>query len=446
MIERFSSRRQRLGGFLDDRLRGARAYDRIAGYFNSSILEIAGEALETLAPGAVVRVVCNSELDPLDVQTAKAAKQAQFRAWCAGMPEDVSPALRARLERLYGLLRDGRLQVRVLPDSSFGLVHAKAGVITAADGDLLAFIGSTNESRRAWTLNYEFVWTDDSAEGIAWVQEEFDALWFSEDAVELADAVVRDIERYTRRVLIPSVREWREGYDPNPAAPVVELPVYRKEGGLWAHQKAFVKKAFDAHRQSGARFVLADQVGLGKTVQLGLAAKLMALHGGGPVLALVPKPLLQQWQDELWNLLALPSARWTGRQWIDEQGVVHAPGASATDALLKCPRRFGIVSTGLLLRQGDVSRALAGRKWECVILDEAHRARRRNLGPAAKHERPEPNNLLRFLNQVARSTKSLLLATATPVQLDPIEAWDLLAALGAGHDEVLGSSFSRWRA
>ncbi len=41
----------------------------------------------------------------------------------------------------------------------------------------------------------------------------------------------------------------------------------------------------------------------------------MALWGSDPVLVLVPRPLLTQWQDELWRLLAMPSAgsarRWT---------------------------------------------------------------------------------------------------------------------------------------
>ena len=41
--------------------------------------------------------------------------------------------------------------------------------------------------------------------------------------------------------------------------------------------------------------------------------------------------------------------------------------------------------------------------------------------------------------------KSLLLATATPVQLDPIEAFDLLDSLAQGDDRVLGKRFSFWR-
>ena len=48
MIYRFPSRRQRLGPFLAQRLAGAKAYDRIAGYFCAAILETAGEVLERI--------------------------------------------------------------------------------------------------------------------------------------------------------------------------------------------------------------------------------------------------------------------------------------------------------------------------------------------------------------------------------------------------------------
>ena len=58
MLKRFSSRTTDLGAdFLSKRLRGAVSYDRIAGYFSSSALEIAGEALEQVRDK--IRVVCN---------------------------------------------------------------------------------------------------------------------------------------------------------------------------------------------------------------------------------------------------------------------------------------------------------------------------------------------------------------------------------------------------
>ena len=440
-MRRFSSRRAPLDDFLARSLAGAVAYDRIAGYFSSSVLELAGEAIEQVQ--GQVRVVCNSQLDPLDVSTARAAQLAQRREWTGSVPEDVPPLMQKRLVRLHDFLKSGKLRVKVLPDARFGLIHGKAGVVTMTDGTQFSFLGSANESRSAWTQNYEIVWVDESAEGTAWVQEEFDALWRDPYAVDLADAVIEDIGRLSHRVVIATLGDWKNEDAPDPAAPAIELPVYRRENGLWAHQKAFVQMAFDAHQRGGARYVLADQVGLGKTVQLGLAAKLMALVGEKPILILTPRPLMEQWQSELWSLLAFPSACWNGRQWVDESGLVYPD--SGVEGLRRCPRRAGIVSTGLVKRKGEGVALLESLDWECVILDEAHHARRQNLGPNHRGDSPQPTNLLRFLHTVARRSKSVLLATATPVQLDPIEAWDLLSVLAEGNDTVLGGQFSLWR-
>ncbi len=441
MLQRHSSRRTPLNRFLADALEGATSYDRIAGYFSSSVLEIAGEAIERIDGN--VRMVCNSDLDPADVATARSAALALRREWNVSLPEDFPPPLQTRLVRLYKLLKSGKLQVRVLPDIRFGLIHGKAGVIARQDGTQLAFLGSANESRSAWTRNYEIVWTDDAPESVSWVQEEFEALWRDPAAVPLASVVIEEIERLSRRRVIAHLPEWRDAPDPDPAAPIVELPVYRRENGLWAHQKAFIKRAFDAHRAGGARFVLADQVGLGKTVQLGLAAKLMALSGDKPILILAPRPLLEQWQNELWSLLAFPSARWNGRQWIDENGIAYPD--VGVEGLRRCPRRAGIVSTGLIKRQSEGASLLTTLRFECIVVDEAHHARRQNLGEARRDEAAKPNNLLKFLLRIAPRTRSLLLATATPVQLDPIEAWDLLSILAEGNDAVLGDRYSPWR-
>jgi len=148
-IRRFSSRRQKLShSFLTERLRGAKSYDRIAGYFCASILETAGEALDSVE--GQIRIVCNSSLKPQDVSTAQAAAAALRQEWCGFKPETivdtVGQTAKTRLSRLHQFLTSGKLQVKVLPDEHFGLIHGKAGVITLADGSKTAFLGSVNES------------------------------------------------------------------------------------------------------------------------------------------------------------------------------------------------------------------------------------------------------------------------------------------------------------
>ena len=441
MIHRYSSRQQPLGqSFISDKLAGAQSYDRIAGFFRSSIFEVAGEALDSLT--GKVRVICNSELSPEDVITAKIAQQAMRRDWCSGEPEKLPEASHSRFKKLYEFLASGKMDVRVLPDEAFGLVHGKAGIITLADGRKTCFMGSTNESLTAWKLNYEMVWEDDSPEAIEWVENEFNALWNHHLATPLSDFVIQDIKRISKRVEVDR-SHWQKQPDINPAPAIVETPVYRKEFGLWPHQKYFVKKAFDDHLKGGARYILADQVGLGKTVQLALAGMLMALQGSKPVLVIAPKPLTLQWQDELMELLDMPSAIWTGKQWLDEQGISWP--ATGPESILKCPRKMGIVSQGLITSGSGIQDDLLAGQYECIIVDEAHRSRRKNISESCLEEKADPNNLMHFLMRISKRTKSMLLATATPVQLHPVEAFDLLSILALGSDQVLGDAWSEWR-
>ena len=446
MLQKHSSRRTRLDHtVLNERLAGAVSYDRIAGYFRSSLFEVAGEAINQVE--GPIRIICNSELDPEDIVTATAAQAAMRRSWCSGQPEEAAPDALPRYKALFNALTTRKLEVRVLPDSAFGLIHGKAGVIRRADGSATAFLGSVNESASAWKMNYELLWEDNSPETVTWVQEEFDALWNDPRAIDLSCCpfIVQDVERIvSRRIIEPDEFHATENLTAAAASAAVETPVYRREQGLWPHQKYFSRLALERHRLGGARLVLADQVGLGKTVQLAMAALLIAIDdpNGGPILVLAPKPLLQQWQGEMMELLQLPSARWTGRAWIDENELEYP--SEGVRSLGQCPRRIGLVSQGLIVRgMKETLDQLLSRQYSCVIVDEAHRARRREIpkvdaSDSEVDERAEPNKLMAFLRDIGHRTKSMLLATATPVQLHPVEAWDLLHILSHGNDGVLG--------
>ncbi|MDM0839862.1 phospholipase D-like domain-containing anti-phage protein [Clostridium perfringens] len=441
MLRRYSSIRENLNeAFLNNKLKGAKAYDRIAGYFSSSILELCFEEIENME--GIVRVVCNSDLKIDDVTTATLAKNSLRKEWCEFKPEEIPFQSNKRLERLYNLLKSNKIQVKVLPNEVFGLIHGKVGVITLNDGTKTAFLGSVNETLAAWKLNYELIWEDDSQESINWVQEEFDKLWYSSFAVPLSDFIIEDIYRISKRYKIKKIEEWNE--DPSPASVIIEAPVYRKEYGLWEHQKYFIDLAFRDHKKSyGARYILADMVGLGKTIQLAFTAQLMGLYGKKPILIIVPKTLMYQWQEEMNNLLDMPSAIWNGREWVDENGIKYP--SEGAKSIKKCPRRVGIISQGLITAKSECVDYLLSSEYECVIVDEAHRARRKNLGEGKENDKPIPNNLLNFLLKISMNTKSMLLATATPVQLYPIECWDLLNILSQKNDSVLGDKFSKWR-
>ncbi|MDP7169174.1 MAG: hypothetical protein QF701_15700, partial [Nitrospinota bacterium] len=72
----------------------------------------------------------------------------------------------------------------------------------------------------------------------------------------------------------------------------------------------------------------------------------------------------------------------------------------------KCPRRIGLVSQGLVVSGlSEAVNQLLGRQYTCVIVDEAHRARRRklpnvNAGADEIDERVDPNKLMAFLREI----------------------------------------------
>jgi hypothetical protein len=428
-IRRFSSRRQRLDhAFLADALRRARSYDRIAGYFRSSIFELVGEELGEIPR---VRIVCNSELDAADVIVSRHVRETALKArWNDATPEVEALLHRGRYRKLHELLTSGRVEIRVVPkDRTF--LHGKAGVIEKEDGSITSFLGSINETKSAFAGNYEILWEDPSPEGVAWVREEFEALW--DDAVPLPEAIIHEIGRVAERqeVKISDVAP-----SDLPAASLAESPIYRGGEELQPWQRAFVTM-FLQHRETygSARLLLADEVGVGKTLSLAASALLSVLMDDGPVLILCPSTLTLQWQVELNDKLGIPSAVWLSARkvWQDHHG--HVIKTRGAEDIIRCPFQVAIVSTGLIFQQSEERRLLLTKRYGTVILDEAHKARRAGgLGP----RREEPNNLMDFMIRLGPRTRNLLLGTATPIQTEVRELWDLLRILNSGVEFVLG--------
>ncbi len=437
LLRRFSSRLGRLSHvFLKDRLQQAREYRRIAGYFRSSIFELVDEDLANIER---MQIVCNSDLDPQDIQASRAAREAILKEKWNEHADDIdSLRHRPRYQRLYELLKSGRVEVRVVSSAHAPFLHGKAGVIVCRDGTSSAFLGSMNETREGWQDHYELVWEDASAEGVAWVEAEFRYLW--ERGVPLPDAIVEEVGRCARKRQVGL-----DDLPPDVVAPaaLVEAPLYRRGESLQPWQRAFVG-LFLEHRQTygRVRLLLADEVGLGKTLSMATSAMVACLLDDGPALILCPATLQQQWQVELKDKLGIPSAIWLSnrKDWLDHNGNVIK--TRTPEGIGRCPYRIGIVSTGLIFQQTPETQALLQRSFGTLVLDEAHRARKaRGFGGRP----PEPNNLHRFMVEAARRAQHVLLGTATPIQTDVEELWDLLEILNQGADHVVGRYASRWR-
>ncbi|QJD28556.1 phospholipase D-like domain-containing anti-phage protein [Methylococcus geothermalis] len=442
-IRRFSSRTHRLdASFLMQHLAGAKSYKRIAGYFTSSLFEVAGEALEHIPE---VKIVCNVDIHPDDLKVAQLRESKMLGRWNERGLAAEALLNRERYRRLDAFLRKHGQAVRVAPDDICGFVHGKAGVITLADGRRLGFIGSMNETRSGWQRHYEILWEDESPEGVAWIEEEFDFLWNA--AKPLPQAVIREVRRrgYRREIQFTEIED-EEDLAP---AVLIESPLYREGQQLQPWQQGFLTECLRHYRLYGVvRLLLADEVGLGKTLSLATAALTLCLLSDKengprrPVVIFAPATLTEQWQTEMLDKLGIPTARWdtVGKVWLDTEERVISP--AGREQIARCPLRIGIVSTGLMMRDSLEKQHLLGLRFGVVILDEAHKARtRQGFGKEAG----TPNELLAFMREIAARADHVLLGTATPIQTQPEDLWDLIGILHQGKGNfVLGNDFAPW--
>ena len=232
-IRRFSSRTHRLdSSFLLEHLKGARSYKRIAGYFTSSLFEVANELIEAIPE---VKIVCNVDIHPDDLKVAQLRESKMIGRWNEQDIETEALLNRDRYRRLDSFLAKHGQVIRVAPDSVCGFLHGKAGVIECADGSKLGFMGSMNETSSGWQRHYEILWEDDSPEGVAWIEEEFEYLWNA--ARQLPDAVIREVKRrgYRREIVFDEIDD---DEDLAPAA-LIESPLYRQGFSLQPWQQGF---------------------------------------------------------------------------------------------------------------------------------------------------------------------------------------------------------------
>ncbi len=156
-----------------------------------------------------------------------------------------------------------------------------------------------------------------------------------------------------------------------------------------------------ALRQLRPRLLLADAVGLGKTIQVGMVlTELMRRGRANRILVLAKKSMLTQFQAELWNRFNIPLVR------LDSAGIAKLRlRIPASKNPFEVYHRV-IVSIDTLKNVGRYEHFLKDTRWDVVIIDEAH-----NVAGASV---PESNLSYRLARQLSRRADSVLLTTATP--------------------------------
>ena len=191
---------------------------------------------------------------------------------------------------------------------------------------------------------------------------------------------------------------------------------------LLPHQVDVAARAIE---RDPIRLLLADEVGLGKTVEAALIYAALRREGRADrVLILTPESLCIQWLQEIYRkshelLVLLDGPR-------IEDAERDFPGLNPFEAHQRM-----VASIDRIAADSILASLAESAPWDLVIVDEAHHLRGR--GPKGG------NPAYRLLEGIARRTRHLLLLTATPMALDPAEYHVLLRLLDPVRFDAPGS-------
>lgn len=175
------------------------------------------------------------------------------------------------------------------------------------------------------------------------------------------------------------------------------------------YQRRAVHKALDNLQP---RVLIADAVGLGKTLEVGLLLSELIRRGRGDrILVVTPRHILEQFQHELWTRFAIPLVR------LDSEGIQRVRRKIPANRNPFTYYRRAIISIDTLKNAGRYRHHLEGIQWDAVVIDECHNLVNRGT---------LNNQLARVL---APRTDALVLTSATPHNGDPRSFAELIRLL-----------------
>ena len=404
-------------------------YDRTTYTFSMAGLVEAAAGLAGLVNNkGRIRLICDQQMEPEVVRAildGHADPETELLRRVDPLELVTGEELQARgdLDLLTWLVKRRQMEIQVAICER--IFHPKMATITDAAGDWIALNGSNNESFQGWNLNYESCdvftsWRE--LERAQDVQRRFDLLWTNQSKHA---RVLPVPDAYRERLIKAAPKQ-------NPTIPVTPRPQAANEYWnriatalrddphstpstipikLWPHQERLRASLVARPR---FRKLIADEVGLGKTIQAGIMMKTrLNADPDRRCLVIAPKAVLNQWQDELRHYLNIdfPVLERPGVR----EGLVYADGTTKPSSSQPWEHRHLIVSYQWLRLYAD-SLPSDSNYWGAVIADEAHHAR-------------AETRYLKLLRHITRCTQDLLLLTATPMQLHESELYTLLHVL-----------------
>ncbi|MEK7783931.1 MAG: DEAD/DEAH box helicase, partial [Chloroflexota bacterium] len=169
------------------------------------------------------------------------------------------------------------------------------------------------------------------------------------------------------------------------------------------HQVQAALFAFRSPLSKGA--ILADEVGLGKTIEAGMVLSQHWAERKRQLLVITPSNLRKQWYQELSEKFFLPCQILETKSYNAALKGGHSP--FVTDAIVICSYQFA----------RSKAEPIHGLRWDLVVIDEAHRLR--NVY--------KPSNVIANTLKLALAEAPKLLLTATPLQNSLLELFGLVS-------------------
>lgn len=158
--------------------------------------------------------------------------------------------------------------------------------------------------------------------------------------------------------------------------------------------------AYEVGHRFAPRVLLADEVGLGKTIEAGMIIHQQLLSGSAErVLIVVPETLQHQWLVEMLRRFNLHFSLFDDERYTEAS--IDSDNPFETEQLVICSLNF-------VLHHGQRLEQLCNAEWDLLIVDEAHHLEWSELAPSKAYQ---------AIEKLAEHIPGVLLLTATPEQL-----------------------------
>ena len=450
-------------------------YDRGIGYFSAGSLSQNMRGIEGLIHnGGKMRLLVGCTLKPDEIEAVQKGEDLKRRVeknLCGVRLDPLDPYTADSLELLSWMIAMGHMEIKIAvtlnekgDPGGDPIYHKKIGIAEDSVGNKIAWNGSDNMTPYGLSLNSEIVmaYTSWKAPGYVHdIENDFYTDWSGKNphlaVMGVPEAVRRRLLAYAPPGGKIPARLERQGPVPDGGVWTFIWNAHRiQNGGMvgvatapvepWPHQ---IRVFLRLRAASPVRILIADEVGLGKTIQAGLFLRQAWLEGRRRILIMAPAGLTRQWQKELREKLNLdwPVYGGSGLNWQEthakgggrkissdrENGMSvlatsgHGRRADMGTLSGSWTRQGPVIVSTHLARRDAYAAEICNTEWDIVVLDEAHYARQTNPNNPNKHT---PNKTLRLMRTLQGKTRDLILMTATPMQLHLVELYDLLALLG----------------